>query len=152
MSHPPVAALVSFSPFIPRSARRVVSLDFDSLTLALIRSLSIINNPLLPTVSLCLGPICECRLDLATGGGQRWGRFIPMTMSTERDFKRRIDKQAPAAPATTSNITQRAPNIHPAETIVFAVDSAVHIVRHTLCCKCYRCVRICSGTFVDAVF
>lgn len=75
-----------------------------------------------------------------------------MTMSTERDFKRRTDKQAPAVPATTSNITQRAPNIHPAETIVFAVDSAVHIVRHTLRCKCYRCVRIWRGTFVDAVF
>lgn len=64
--------------------------------------------------------------------------------------KRRTDKQAPAAPATASDITQRAPNIHPAETIVFAVDSAVHTVRHTLRCKCYRCVRIWSGTFVNA--
>lgn len=51
-----------------------------------------------------------------------------MTMSTERDLKRRMDKRAPAAPATTSNITQRAPNIHPAETIVFAVDPAVHVI------------------------
>lgn len=73
-----------------------------------------------------------------------------MSMSTERDFKRCMDKQAPTAPATTSNVTQHAPNIHPAETIVFTVDSAVHIVRHTL--RCYRCVRIWSGTFVDVVF